>query len=337
VADVPGPARDAAIGRLLRWYMRTVDAAATAVAPHRYNMPLEPVGADPAPLSFAEADDALSWYDSERANVVAATRQASASGLHDIAWRLPAPLTIVFESRQNWADLITTHRIALDSARRVGNRQGEAWLLNSLGVALGYTGNGEGIDCLEQALDIRREIGDRRGEAQAANNLADTYQRLGRPQEALDPLWRALDLNRDVGYRYGEGVALVNLGDVLLQLDRADEAIDCLQQARRTFAEIEDADGAGFALYLLGRSYLSLGGDAEALNCLRQALTSHQTAGNRHRQAITLRLLGRAQARNDLAAEARESWAQAAAIFDDLGDNTQAAEVRAELITSAMS
>jgi DNA-binding SARP family transcriptional activator len=337
MADLSGPARDAAIGRLLTWYVRTADAAATAVAPHRYNMALEPGGADPAPLSFAAADDALSWYDGERANVVAATRQAAASGRHDIAWRLPAPLFIVFESRYNWADLITTHRIALDSARRAANRQGEAWVLNSLGVALGITGDSEGIDCLEQALSIRREIGDRKGEAQAANNLADTYQRLGRPGEALDPLWRALDLNRDVGYRYGEGVALVNLGDVLLQLDRADEAIDCLQQARRTFAEIEDADGAGFALYCLGRSYLSLGRDADAMNCLRQSLTSHQAAGNRLRQAVTLRLLGRAQARNDLAAQARESWAQAAAIFDDLGDSGQAAEVRAELTTAAIS
>ena len=257
--------------------------------------------------------------------------------MHDVAWRLPAPLFIVFESRQNWADLITTHRIALDSARQAGNRQGEAWLLNSLGEALGITGHSEGIDCLEQALDIRREIGDRMGEAQAANNLADAYQRLGRPDEAIDPLRRALDLNRKVGYRYGEGVALVNLGDVLSKLDRTDEAIDCLQRARSTFDEIEDADGAGYALYCLGRYYLSLGRNEDALTCLRQALTNHQTAGNRHRQAVTLRLLGRAEARNDLASQARESRARAAAIFDDLGDSAQAAEVRAELTTSAIS
>ncbi len=92
VADVPGPARDAAIGRLLRWYMRTADAAATAVSPHRYNMPLDLAEGEKPPHTFSSADDALSWYDSERANLVAATRQASESGLHDIAWRLPAPL-----------------------------------------------------------------------------------------------------------------------------------------------------------------------------------------------------------------------------------------------------
>ena len=66
-------------------------------------------------------------------------------------------------------------------------------------------------------------------------------------------------------------------------------------------------------------------------------MTSHQTAGNQHRQAVTLRLLGRVQADNDLEAEARESWARAAAIFEELGDSAQAAEIRAELKASAVS
>jgi tetratricopeptide (TPR) repeat protein len=337
VADLSGPDRDAAVGRFLRWYMRTADAAAVAVSPHTYNMPLQSADADPAPLSFTGSDEALSWYDSERANVVAATRQASGSGLHEIAWRLPAPLFWVFYHRDNWVDLVTTHRIALASARHVGNPQGEAWVLNNLGEALVMTGDNEGIGLLEQALAIRREIGDRMGESQAANNLADAYQRLGRANEALGLLRRALDLNRQVGNRYGEGVALVNLGERLLDLDRADEAIDCLQQARRTFADIEYPDGAGWAMYWFGRCFASLGRDAEALDYLRQALASHQAAGNRLRQAVTLRFLGRTQARNGLAAEARESWTQAAAIFDDLGDSVQAAEVRAEQDTSGIT
>ena len=336
-ADLLAPEREAAISRLLTWYMRTADAAATAVLPHRYNMPLEPEDSDQPPLGFSAAEDALAWYDSERANLVAATGQASATGLHEIAWRLPAPLFPVFNSRDNWADLISTHLIALESARRVGNRQGEAWVLNNLGLALGFTGNTEGNDYIEQALAIRHEVGDRMGEAQAANNLADAYQRLGRADDALGLLRRALDLNRDVGNRYGEGVALTNLGAALLDVDRAAEAIDPLQQARRTFAEIEHPDGAGYALYCLGRCYLSLGRDADALDCLRQALTSHRTAGNWHRQAVTLRLLGRAQVRNDLVAEARESWTRAAALFDELGDTAQAAEIRAEQVTSGIS
>lgn len=337
LADLSEPDRDAALGRLLRWYMRTSDAAGTAVVPHRYNIPLEPVGDDPPPLSFTGVDDALSWYDSERVNLVAVTRQASAAGLHEVAWRLPAPLFRIFETRGNWADLVTTHRMALDSARHVGNRQGEAWVLVNLGEALGFIGDSEGIGCLEQALAISREAGDRSGESRAANNLADAYTRLGRSEEAIDLLRRGLELSRAEGRRFGEGVALVNLGDALLDLNRADEALDYLQQARRTFAEIEAVDGAGYVLVSLGRCYLLLGRDADALDHLARGLTSHQISGNRQQQAPALRLLGRAQARSGLAAEACESWTRAAGIFDDLGDSVRAAEVRAEQDNSGFS
>jgi DNA-binding SARP family transcriptional activator len=330
VADLSGPDRDVAVGRLLGWYMRTADAAASAVLPHRYNVPLQAGAADPLPLGFAGAENALAWYDSERVNVVAATRQASSSGLHEIAWRLPAPLFIVFNSRHNWADCITTHRIALDSARQAGNRQGEAWILNNLGDALGRIGDSEGIGHLEQALAIRHEIGDRAGEAQAANNLADAYEHLERWDEVVDLLRRALSLTQEIGDRYGEGVALSNLGAALLELKQTDEAIDALRQADHVFAEVGYLDGTGYARYILGQCYLSQGHDEEALECLRQSANSHQAAGNRNRQAVTLRLLASAQARNGLAQQARESWTQAAAIFADLGDSTQAAEVRAE-------
>jgi DNA-binding SARP family transcriptional activator len=329
-ADLPMADRDAAIARLFAWYMRTADAAAAAVSPpYRYNMLLD-VSEGVTALSFSGADEALAWYDSEHANLIAATRQAAESGRHEIAWRLPAPLFLIFNSRGNWADCIATHRIALESARRAGNRQGEAWVLNNLGNALGVTHDPEGIGHLERSLAIRREIGDRAGEAQAANNLADAYQWLGRMDEALDLHRQALELNREVGNRYGEGVALVDLGWTLLDLDRAEEAVDYLLQAHRTFAEIDYVDGAGYALHILGRCYLSLQRDADALDCLRQALTSHRSTGNRRRQAATLRSLGAAQSRVGLAAEAGESWTQAAAIFEELGDGAEAAEVRAE-------
>ncbi len=337
VADLSGSDRDAAAGRLLGWYMRAADAAATAVSPYRYNIPLDPAPEAAPALSFATADEALAWYDSERVNVVAATRQAAASGRHDIAWRLPAPLYGIFNRRGNWTDCIDTNRIALDSARAAGNRQGEAWALNNLGMALGVTRKSESIGDLEQALAIRHEIGDRMGEAQAALNLADTYEALDRWDEAIDLLRRALDLNREVGNRYGEAVGLGNLGAALLHLDRAEEAIGPLQESRSTFAEIGYLDGTGYALYHLGRCDLSLGRAADALDCLLEALASHQATGNRNRQAVTMRSLGHAYVRLGQAARAAECWIQAAAIFEELGDSAQAAEIRAEQSASGIS
>ena len=308
------------------------------MTPHRYNVPLDTApDDDPPPVAFSAPEEALAWYDDERANLVAATRQAAGSRLHEIAWRLPAPLFQIFNLRGNWADCIATSRIALDSARQAGDRQGEAWILNNLGDALGFTRQSEGIDCLERSLAIRREIGDRVGEAQAASNLADAYHWLGRRDEALTLYRRALELNRQAGYRLGEGVALLNVGWVLVDLTRAEEAVDYLLQARQTFAEIDYADGLGYALHILGRCYLLLERDADALECLRRALASHQTTGNRPRQAATLRSMGSAQSRLGLVAEARESWTLAAALFEEVGDSAEAAETRAEQAKSDIS
>jgi tetratricopeptide (TPR) repeat protein len=312
--------------------MRTADAAGAAVSPrYRYHMPLDTSDPGVSPLTFPTAQEALAWYDAERANVLAATRQAAASGRPDIAWRLPVPLLNVFDSRGAWADCIATHRVALDSARRAGSRQGEAWVLNNLGLALVATRDSEAIGCLEQALELRHEIGDRAGEAQAAGNLADAYARLGQPEAAIELFGRARDLNHDVGNRYGEGVAQTNLGAALIDLGRAAEAAEHLERARATFEDIGYLDGVGYALYHLGRCCHALDRGQDALDCLQRALSSHRDSGNRHRQGVTLRALGAVQAERGLAAEARHSRAEAAAIFDELGDMTQAAQVRANM------
>jgi DNA-binding SARP family transcriptional activator len=336
-ADLSADDREAAIARLLDWYMRTADAAATVISPYRYDMPLDQGECDQPPLAFSDVDDALAWYDSARSNVIAAIRQAAESGLHDVAWRLPAPLLNIFERRASWGDCIATHRIALDSARRAGNRQGEAWVLNNLGYALGISRESEAIGYLEQALAIRREIGDKMGEAQAVGNLADVYDRLGRTSEAIELFQQARDLNRDVGNRYGEGVALINLGAAFLYQAHAEQAVGHLEQAHSTFSEIGYLDGVGYAMHFLGECHLALGRDSDAMDCLRQAVISHQASGSRYRTAVSLQTLGGVQARNGLAAQARQSWAQAGAIFDELGDLVQADKVRAEQVASGIS
>ena len=70
---------------------------------------------------------------------------------------------------------------------------------------------------------------------------------------------------------------------------------------------------------------------------MHEALASHRASGNRGRQAATLTTLGTAQSRVGLAAEARESWARATAIFTELGDDAEAEKVRAEQAASDIS
>jgi DNA-binding SARP family transcriptional activator len=330
-ADLLAAERDAAIVRLFTWYMRTADAAATAVSPHRYSLPLDAAQVDDPRPGFADVQDAFGWYDSERGNLLAAIRQAAACGMHEVAWRLSAPLFSVFNRRGNWTDLVTTHRIALDSVRRVRNRLGEAWVLNNLGEALGRKHLREGIDLLQEALDIRRDEGDRVGEAQAAHNLAEVQYLVNGPEVALPYLQQSLDVQRAVGHSALYGATLNNLGEIYLELGRLGDSVDCLTEALPIFARIDSAHGQGHVLLNLGRVYLGLDRQDDALDCLHRALVIHRATSDRPNQALALKFLGQAQLSAGQVDDARESFSRALAVFTELGDGSHAAQIQSEL------
>ena len=331
-ADEPEQDRMAAVRRLLDWYLHSVAGMARIVSPNRDQVPLDPPGGPVEPLSFAAPDEALNWCESERMNLVVATRQAAAGGLDAIAWKLPVAALSFFNRRTYRAEWVTTHRIALASARRAGDRAAEAWVLNSLGIVYAQQGLPEAIACFEQALTIRREAGDERGEAQAANNLANTYLLLRRFGE-LEPFQQALAIQRRLGYRFGEAVALNNLGEAYRHLGRLDESISCLDLAGQIFSAVGDTHGEGYAWHYLGQAFLESGRVDEALDHLTRALRVRRAGGERLAEAQTLTELGRAQRAADRPDDARQSWSRALSVFEALDDQAQAVEVRAELAT----
>ncbi|MBO0820975.1 MAG: tetratricopeptide repeat protein, partial [Nocardiopsaceae bacterium] len=301
--------RAVAVRRLLHWYLATAEAAAEISSPHRYHVRFSDLSGV-KPLDFGSVEDVLDWYNGERDNVVAATRQASAAGLNDVGWRLPAALLPVFNRRGNWADCVTTHRIALDCVRAEGNRQGEGWIEHNLGIALARMREAESIGHLERSLAIRREISDIEGEAQSALNTADAYYYLEGPHAALEHALSCLDVARRVGRSSYHAHALNNLGEIYLDLGRLDEAADCFRQVT------EIARGAaepnpyieGYAMCNLGRVYLGQGRPDEADGAIRKAVAIHGLTGNRVAQAVALKFLGHAQRDLGQLAAARNSW-----------------------------
>jgi DNA-binding SARP family transcriptional activator/tetratricopeptide (TPR) repeat protein len=330
-ADEPGQVIDDAIGRVLDWYLQTADAAASVVSPHAERVPLAAAEPGSAPLAFGTAEQALGWYELERANLVAATCEAAVRDRHDVAWKLPVAAMNFFMLHGYRADWLTTHRIALSSAQRLADRQGEAWVLNNLGVLHGEQHADDAVGYFEQALAIYRAAGDRRGQAQAANNLAFSYRFLERYEEAVAALLDALELQRHVGRRYGEGVALCNLGEAYLELGRHDEAIARSQEALAVVREIGSTRMEGYALYNLGRANLDLGQSAEAASLLEQALAIHRAVGDRSGEAQDLRHLGIADVRAGRLAEARAAWVRARSLYQGLGEDNQAADLSAQL------
>jgi DNA-binding SARP family transcriptional activator/Tfp pilus assembly protein PilF len=329
-ADEP-QAVDDAMHRVLSWYLLTADMAASVVAPHREQVPLDPADPGGEPLIFATAEQALAWCQQERSNLVAATRQAASRGLHDIAWKLPAVMKNGFDRLGYRAEWLATHRIALSSVRELGDRPGEARILNNLGMVLGQMHLHEAIGYFDQALAIYRDIGDRRDEALAANNQAFCYLALGRYDEAVTALLRALELQREAGRRYGEGVALCNLVEAYVELGRYDEAIASSQEALAVIREVGSVRDEGYALYNLGRAHLELGRSAQAADLFQQALAIHRAAGNRYGEAQVLQQLGNVHAREGRITEALEASVRARSLFESIGEDMRVEEISAQL------
>ena len=78
----------------------------------------------PLPARLAEqlVSDPLSWYDRERAVLVAGVRQAAQAGFTDLCWSLALSAVALFESRAYLDDWQETHDIALEAARKARHR-----------------------------------------------------------------------------------------------------------------------------------------------------------------------------------------------------------------------
>jgi DNA-binding SARP family transcriptional activator/tetratricopeptide (TPR) repeat protein len=335
-AEETSQAQLEAVTRLLEWYLQTATAVAEVLSPDRYRI----LGEEPSPrgLTPGSVRDALAWYDNEQANAIAAIRQAVAAGLHDVAWRLPTALFTLFSRRHNWAHCVTAHRMAVNSARACGSRQGEAWALQNLGHSLAELGEVEAAEafaCLEEALAIRKETQDLVGQAQTAVSTAFTYYKFHGPQAAYDHSLSCLPVLRQAGNLALLGAGLNNHGEFCRLLGKMNEATECLQEALGIWAAIKGGNGHGHVLENLGRIQLESGRLNEAIASLSEAYRLHVTQGHLMGQAETLKYLGQAQGSAGQADQARKSFEAALALFATSKAATEVAGIQSALATLA--
>ena len=332
-AEETDDTRATAVQRMLAWYLHTADAAVRAFSPPHLRVPLDPPEATCIPLGFISHVHALEWCEAELPNLVAAIRQAAEHGQYVTAWKLPVVLWDLFSMRKHWADWITTHHIGLAAVQQIHDRNGEGWILNSLGGAYRELHRlQEALDCFQQALSIRQEIGGHNHKGWILYNLGDTYRVLGSFEEAIDYFQQALLIGREVGERWGEGWVLNMLGDAYRGLRRFEEAIDYFQQALTIRQEINDQLGKGWTLNMLGVVYRELGQFKEAVDYIDQALTISSENNLPELEGHNLFCLGDAFQDAGQLGTAQRHWKQALSIFEDLGDPLTA-KVRARLAT----
>jgi tetratricopeptide (TPR) repeat protein len=317
--------------RMLGWYLYAAEAADKALSPHRERVPLgRPTRTPP---TFDGYDQAWEWCETERANLVAAIRQAAEVGESDIAWQLPGALLTYFTHRKPRLDWLVSHQVGLRAARDEGDRYGEAWMLTSLSLAHRELNQfDEAMDCLQAALPLWRAVDVRWAEGWALFDIGFLHHRRGAGEEALDHLRQALVVRRDAGDRWGEGTTLGLLAEVLHGLGRLDEALDHAEQALVLQRETANRRGEASAMHTLGLVDHALGRFDDALERLRLALELRRETHNHRGEAQTLRAIGHFERVRGEYDAARENWRRALEILEWLED-PEADEVRAALAT----
>jgi tetratricopeptide (TPR) repeat protein len=325
-----------AIRRLAAWYLGAVDAADRALMPARGRPAPSPDLPSQSPSALFADTSPAAWYDAEHASLVAVIREAARHGHHDIVWRLTVAMRGLLELRGHTEDWVTVHQMGRDSARAIGDRHAEGWILNGMGTGYWHSeAYAEAIDCYQQALAIRADLADDRGVAVVLNNLGSVYGVVGRYDEALECLRGALVLRERLGVELDKSFALNSLGHLQHERGMFADALLNLTEALRIRRELGNRNGEAATLHCLGDTLAGLGRMAEALGCLRQALTIFRELGNRYGEAVAMHSIGSACLAMGRSEYAKRYLRSAICRYEELGQRNKMAAARQELAVAS--
>ncbi|HEX9542012.1 MAG TPA: tetratricopeptide repeat protein [Streptosporangiaceae bacterium] len=281
--------------RLLDYYQHTGTLAEIRLArqTRTSSAPAALVAPAAAVPSLPDSTRALAWARAEHANLLACLDHVTGTGQHARVIALTAAMATVLRRDSPWADAITRHATAVQAARRLGDRLGEATALNDLGdVRLLTDDYPRAAEALEAALGIFGDLGNRLGQVRALTSLGAVRRLTGDYPRAAEALEAALGISRDLGNQLGQTNALTGLGAVRRLTGDYPGAAEALEAALGISRDLGDQLGQASALTGLGAVRQLTGDHPGAAEALEAALGIYRSTGYRHGEAEVLNEVG---------------------------------------------
>ncbi len=313
---------DEATTRLLDYYQHTAARAGILITRHaRTALPLAAGNTPAAVPDLADQEKALAWARAERASLLACLDHAAGTGQHARVIALTAGVAGLLERDGPWAEAITRHAAAVQAARHLGDRLGQAGALSDLGVVRRRTGDyPAAAQELERALGIYRDLGDRLGQANALSDLGDVRRLTGDFVIAVQAQEQALGIYRDLGDRLGQASALSHLAAVRLATGDFLATAPALEQALGIYRDLGDRLGQASALTNLGLLRQLTADYPAAAQELERALGIYRDLDDRLGQANALFVLGSVRLTTGDYPATAQALEQALGIYRDLGN-----------------
>jgi DNA-binding SARP family transcriptional activator/tetratricopeptide (TPR) repeat protein len=317
LATEPAAERQAGLRRLFDHYVRTTVVAARLMDPHRA-LP-EPPPTGPVALDLPEtADEAREWGIAERATLLAVVAHAVATGFHRQAWFIAQAMEIFLIRGGHFDDRAAVQRLAVASARALGDRTREAQALLGLGRAHYLRGDfTAAARHTTDALRITRAIGDRGLERDCRMNLGNVASGRGEQAEAIGHFAAALDISEALGDSRGIAAAFNNLGYEYALHGDHDRAIDLCSRAIARWIGVGDRNGQAHGWDSIGLAHHRAGRYQTAVACLRHAVELFDELESRYKAAIALDHLGDACRSAGDEAGAVAAWQRAMGFLDE--------------------
>jgi tetratricopeptide (TPR) repeat protein len=329
--DLTEEVRNAALRRVLDFYIHTVHAASSLLRTHRTPIRLDPPALGVLPQPLPDVPAALAWLDIEYPVLLAAQHAAAGHAWQATVWQLAWALDTFQARRGHRHDRLAGWRAALDAAAHLPDPTPRILAHRLLGYSYATLGRfEEGIGHLHQALALATEHHDPDQQACTHQTLARVWEQRGDDRHALKHATHALDLCRTLDQPVGMASALNQVGWYAAQLGQFDTARSHCQAAL-TLYQHHEPDGEAATLDSLGYIAHHTGEHQQAIDYYRQALTVYRVRGNSFEVANTLDGLGHPHVALGEHAPARVVWREALELYQLQGRDDDVAGVERQL------
>ena len=319
--------RDAAVLRMIEWYLDTTVAADLLVHPlparvgPRYEVGPRYQNDRPTSPLFGTATDALAWLSGERIALREALLDTGRRRWHHLTWQFCEAMWGFFRHDRHYEDWVTLYRLGVHAAQECGHRLAESRLRGKLGYVYAKLHRyDEAIAQTQAELAIAAADDDQQGTASALSQLGRVARGKGDLAAALGYYERSRDLHGELGNRRGVALARRRMGQVLTSLGRYDAAIVELTAAAQIMANLSDNTQHSRALMFLGAAYAKTSDPTRAEAPLREALALMRDLGSAYYQAEVLAVLGDVAEQSRDLVSAREHFQLAYEYYLAAGD-----------------
>ncbi len=282
----------------------------------------------PSQLTEKLISDPLSWYESERAALLAGVRQAAQAGFIETCWSLAYSAAPLYESRIYLDDWQETHDIALAAARKAHDIRGEAAMLYSLAeLQITRKQFGPAGRACTASARLFQQAGDEYGQALVIRHLAYIDRLSGRLDDATRRYEQALRVFRETGDDLATAYVLQNMAAIELERGKPGAARELLLEPLRLSRQAGYGRFEAQVLYRMGEASLLAGELDSAVDAFRSVLLLVRDIGDLIGEAYALRGIGITRVRQGELGQAREALQRAAELAVATGERLMEAQV----------